>query len=319
MIWDNLLDNIKGLFNSHQKKEWLEELVASLEKKQEENISLPFRIVDIKENGFIVKVSGLFAFVTFSHMPWMYNDRGSWLAIQPKLLNKLFYCKIHKISKDPLSIIIDGQIPQFKKVDLEIGNEYKGLIIKKYAYGVLVDIGYHFDWHCGSFVGFLHKSEYRSKHAFINCSMGDEIPVFNQYVDENGQLVFTQDKLFFYWNNSKPQELIGQVVLARVVRETNEENQILFIVNDKYKARLENSKANYTTSRRKKINEAKRKLKDKETITCEVIGCNEEERVLYLRWIIEFDTHFGMKNTIENGLDFHTLQKLLSLKDQTKE
>ncbi|MBP6611203.1 MAG: hypothetical protein KA206_08940 [Paludibacter sp.] len=293
--------------------------MASLEKKQEENISLPFRIVDIKENGFIVKVSGLFAFVTFNHMPWRYNDRGSWLAIQPKLLNKLFFCKIHKISKDPMWIIINGQIPQFKKVDLEIGNEYKGIIIKKYSYGVLIDIGYHFDWQGGSFVGFLHKSGFSSHQAFINCSTGDEIHVFNQEVDVNGQLVFTQDKLLFYWNNSNPQELIGQVVSARVVREINEENQILFIINDKYKARIDNSKAKYSTLRRKKINEAKRKLNDGEIITCEVIGCDDEKKVLCLRWIIEFDTHFGMKNTIENGLDFRTLQKLLSLKDEAGE
>jgi ribosomal protein S1 len=318
MIWDNLINDIKGLFIKPEKKEWLEKLVETLESKKNENISLPFKIADIKKKGFTVKVSGLYAFIAFSHMPWKYNDTESWIAVKPKLTNKTFFCKIHNISKNPLSIIINGEIPQFKKVDLEIGNEYKGLIIKKYNYGVLIDIGYNFDWKCGSLIGFLHKSHFKSRKSFLNCLLGNEIQIIYQSSDENERLVFSLDNEISNWNNKKPQELIGQVVLVQIIRKTVE-SQVLFLVNGKYKGKITTSKANYTTARRRKIKEALNNLKDGETINCKVIGCNEKCRVLDLKWIVEFDTHFGLKNTIENGLDYQTLQKLIALRTENEE
>jgi len=333
MIWDNLIKDIKGLFSrppekkrlfetvvetlETEKKEWFEKLVETLETKKKENISLPFKIVDIKENGFAVKVSGLYAFIAFSHMPWKYNDIESWIATYPKLTDKTFFCKIHKIFKDPLSIIINGEIPQFKKVELEIGKEYKGLIIKKSTYGVFVDIGYNFDWKCGSFVGLLHKSQFERNNSFLNCSTGDEIQIIYQGSNENGQLVYSQNNEIDYWDNKKTQELLGQIVLVYIVRKT-EENKIIFLVDGKYKGRIVNSKVYYTPANRRKIKEAKNNLKDGETINCEVISCDERRKVLDLKWIIEFDTHFGMKNTIENGLDYHTLQKLLAVRNETE-
>ena len=317
MIWDNLINDIKGLFSRPEKKEWLEKLVEALENKMNDNKSLPFKIVDIKERGFTVKVSGLYAFIPFNHMPWKYNDTESWIAIQPKLTSKTFFCKIHKISKDPLFIIANGEIPQFKKIELEIGNEYKGLIIIKSNYGVFVDIGYNFDWNCGSFVGLLHKSQFESKQSFLNCSTGDEIQIIYQGSNENGRLIYSQTNGITHWDNKITEGLIGQVVLVYIVRKT-EENKIIFLVDGKYKGRIVNSKVHYTTANRRKIKEAKNNLKDGETINCEVISCDERRKVLDLKWIIEFDTHFGMKNTIENGLDYHTLQKLLAVRNETE-
>jgi len=316
-MWDSLIDDIKGLFGKPEKKEWLEKLVKILENKKNENISLPFKIVDIKDRGFTVKVSGLFAFIAFNHMPWKYNDTESWIAVKPKLINKTLFCKIHNISKDPLSIIINGEIPQFRKVELKIGNEYKGLIIKKYTYGVLVDIGYNFDWKCGSLVGLLHKSQFESKQSFLDCSNGEEMQIIYESLDENERLIFSLDNEISNWNNKKPQELIGQIVLVQIIRKT-EENKVLFLVNGKYKGKIAISKANYTTARRRKIKEAINNLKDGETIDCEVISCNEKSRILDLKWIVEFDTHFGIKNTIENGLDYQTLQKLIALRTENE-
>lgn len=318
MIWNNLIKWIKDLFIRPGKREWLEKRVITLENKKKDNLSLPFKIVYIRESGFTVKVYGLYAFVGFNHMPWKYKDLESWIAILPKLTNNTFFCKIHEISKDSLSIIINGRIPQFKKIELEIGNEYKGLIIKKYNHGVLVDIGYNFDWKCGSFIGFLHKFQFESKQTFLHCSLGDEIQIIYQSMDENGRRTFSQDNEISNWQKKRPQELIGQVVLVRIVRKLNEEDKIVFLVNGKYKGKIVNSKADNTLVRRNVIREAKNKLKDGETIYCEVIGCNEKGRILDLKWITEFDTHFGLKNTIENGLDYHTLQKRLSIQNETE-
>ena len=159
-------------------------------------------------------------------------------------------------------------------------------------------------------------SQFEKKELFLNCSIGDEITIIHQGSNENGQLVFSQDNQINDWNNKKPQKFIGQIVLVRITR--TEENNLSFIVDGKYNGRITNSKVDYTPAIRRKFKEAKNNLKDGETINCEVISCDENRRVLNLKWLIEFDTHLGMRNTIENGLDYHTLQKLLSIRNETE-
>ncbi|MCL1932668.1 MAG: hypothetical protein FWF53_02480 [Candidatus Azobacteroides sp.] len=193
MIWSNLKNIIKRKFGKPDKKEWLDKLVENLENQRVKNKNLPFKIADIKDRGFVVKVSGLYAFISFYHMPWKYSNINYWTAIFPKLIGKIFYCRVYSIKKDPiLSIIIDGRIPQFKKPELTIGKNYKGIITEKSKYGIFIDIGYHFDWRCGSFVGLLHKSQFDSMQLFSDCSVGDEIEILYQGLNEKGQLVFSQ-------------------------------------------------------------------------------------------------------------------------------
>ena len=53
-------------------------------------------------------------------MPWKYYDTDSWKAIAPSLIGKMFFCKIHKIDKDPISIIFkwkNGHSQEVKIVD----------------------------------------------------------------------------------------------------------------------------------------------------------------------------------------------------------
>ena len=42
----------------------------------------------------------------------------------------------------------------------------KGVIINKTNYGIFVDIGYNFNWWCGSLVGMLHKSNFENEELF---------------------------------------------------------------------------------------------------------------------------------------------------------
>lgn len=149
MIWDKIVQITKEIFYQPEKKEWLNELVKNAERLKDENKSVPFKIMGAKETGFVVKVSGLYGFISFKYMPWKYPDIDYWKAISPKLVDRIFFCKIHRISKDPISIIVDGEIPQFRKIELVPGEKYTGIIIRKSTYGFFVDIGYQFGWKCG--------------------------------------------------------------------------------------------------------------------------------------------------------------------------
>ncbi len=315
MIWDNFVNDLKIVFGSTDKKEWLDKLIENLEKQRFEDINLPFKIIKIKEKGFVVKVSGLFAFISFNHMPWKYYDIDSWVAISPKLIDKVFFCKIHKFNKDPLSIIVNGDLPQFKKTELIVGEEYIGVIIKKLKYGIIVDIGCHFNWKCGSLVGLMHKSQFRFKDSFLNCTIGDEIQLCYQRLNEDEQFIFSQNTEIKDWNSGKPQELIGKTVWVRVVRNPDG-TKIGFLVNEKYKGNITLLKKDYTPKYRRIISEAKRKLSDGEIINCEVTGFSERKMSLELRWIVELDTEMLIQDSIINKLDKNSLEKMIEKRNE---
>ena len=64
MAWNDLIRNIKEILVSRDDKDWLNKLIADLEKKVIEEKNLPFRIIKIKEKGFIIKVNGLFGYIS---------------------------------------------------------------------------------------------------------------------------------------------------------------------------------------------------------------------------------------------------------------
>ena len=320
MIWNKLKNIIKEVFGKSDKKEYLEKCVENLETRSLEDVNLPFKIIKLKNTGFVVKVSGLYAFIAFNHMPWEYNKINYWISISPKLIGKIFYCKIHSIKKEPsLSIIINGKIPQFKKTELIIGESYSGIILTKVSSGILIDIGYHFDWKCGSFVGFLHKLQIDSLKLLSSCSVGDEIEIVYQGLNENGHSLNFQTREIFDWSNGIPQGLLGQVVLVHVVREGNEK-EINLLVNGKYRGRMI-----YKFGSKQTIRKIKNNLKDGEIIHCEVIDFNEKGRILKLKWAVELDMELfeNIKNNIGNtsiinNLSDDAIQKLIAIRDKIK-
>jgi len=320
MIWNNIKNIIKRKFSKPDKKEWLNKLVENLETKKIENTNLPFKIIDLKSTGFEVKVSGLYAFIFFNNMPWKYTKTNYWTSISSKLIGKIFYCKIHSIKRESLlSILINGKIPQFKKTELIIGENYRGIILEKVKRGVYIDIGYHFDWRCGSFVGFLHNSQFDSKQLFSDCSVGDEIKIVYQGADSKGRVICTQNKTneLYDWEQKIPQNLVGQIVLVLVVREEDDKGTRL-LVNGKYNGRMI-----YPYGSKQINRKIKNSLKDGETIHCEVIGFKEKERILKLKWTEELNKELieDIKSNmcskrIVNNLSDSTIQKLIAMRDE---
>ena len=308
----NLLGYISKIFDKPQSKEWLDNLVNDLEEKQKEIKTLPCWITDIKDTGLIVKVSGLYAFMSFNHAPWSYYYSESWRAVFPKLANHKFYCQVYQITKKPISIIVSGDIPQFKQADIKTGEKYSGIVIAKRDFGVFIDIGYHYDWKCGSIVGLLFKEFFDKSLSFQNCKVGDEIVTTYIKTDDKGQLLFTNDPQKSDWYFDKPQDLVGQIVNVRICK-TLENDKIEYLVKDKYRGILNLRKEDYPTKYRKKIRQIIRILPDRTIINCEVTGFNNKNQTLDLFWITELDIEFGFVNSIQNNLDPDDIKKLKSV------
>jgi hypothetical protein len=315
MIFESIINGLKERFGISDKDDWISGRLNEIENHRDNFDTLPFKIVEQKDFGFLTKVKGLYSYISFYHMPWKYFDTESWIAIAPSLIDKKFFCKIHKIDKDSIAIILNGELPQFKKAELAIGDEYKGLIIKISDYGLFVDIGYHFDWKCGSMTGLLHKSQLAVNEKLSDFKLGQEIKTVYQGLNDNGQPVFSNDREKIDWQMGKPQELVGQTIWVKVIRQP-ESKTVDLLVRGKYKATLTIDKQAYAPKYRKKIRNAKNELTHGELINCEVTGFNEKNRTLKVNWLTEIDTDIMVDNSILNNLDNKTLEKLITLKNR---
>lgn len=277
MIWDNLVQNIKGIFDTTDDKKWLKNLIADLEQKVSEDKNLPFRINQIKEKGFVIKINGLFGFISFYHMPWRYDDLESWKYVFKYLQDKTFFCKIHKFEKEPLSITVNGDVPQFKKLILTKDSEYEGVIIKKTRYGLFVDFGLNSNWQCGSFVQLLHKSNIeKAEYSELKC--GDTFKVFYTGETEENLATFKSE------NKINCEELIGKMVKVEIKKNFN--NQITYLIEGKHKGTVPVTKEHYP-NQKKYIRQALSNLNEGETIHCEVVNITKNKQLLQLKWIIE--------------------------------
>ena len=166
------------------KKDWFEDLVNKAITRKESQETIRFTIEDIRIKGFEAKTGGLYAFVLFRCMPWQYPDRKMWETIFPIIVGNTFLGKIYKIRHQKrVYVFVDGNIPQFDELTLNVREDYTGIVVKKISNYVYVDIGYQFNWDYGSFVGLLHSSTFDSLEQFRKCELGQEIEV--KYLGSN--------------------------------------------------------------------------------------------------------------------------------------
>ncbi|RNC64275.1 hypothetical protein [Proteiniphilum sp. X52] len=283
----NEIKNKLKIPGKSNKKDWKSERLHELEMHRQHSDTLPFKVVDVKIYGFLAKVKGLYAYISFNHMPWRYFDRSAWLHVAPSLIGKKFYCKIHRIVRERFSIILDGDVPQFKQAELAIGGLYKGLIIHKREYGLFIDIGYHFNWRHGSIVGLLHKTKLEGSVSLDDMEGGTTVQVIYLGESEDGHIELSQNETDVDWALGIPQKMVGQTTWVKVAR--NEETQKQeFLVLDKYKGMLLINKEMYP-SHRKAVRRAKNALSDSDSIPCVVVGCDDRKCTLVLKWLVNMN------------------------------
>jgi len=268
-------------FRIPRKEPCLSEPYANIEKHYTEGINVPFKITDIREKGFLVKVSGVFGHISFNHMPWKYHDTLSWKAIFPYLKGKVLFGKIHQLDKGTHTIIIDGNTPQFKKPQLIEGNKYKGIIVNKTNYGVFVDIGYGFRWKSGSLMGLLHRLDFESNESFKKSNIGETIEMFFWGYKDQDKLIFGEKEGSKVWYTGEIENLIGVTLPVNVIK-TNKRKPAYQAVN-KYAASLQLNNIIYPKNL-SLVKKAAAKLKDGEIIHCKVMQINKQNRTLFMKW-----------------------------------
>lgn len=314
--------------------DYLPKLVDGIERQIENGGNLPFIIADIRERGFIIKIGGLYGFVSYLHMPWKYRNIDSWQAVFPTFKGKIFFCKIFHLEKNPLSIIVNGEIPQFKKYDLIENENYKGIIIQKTSIGLFIDIGYNFNWECGSIVGMLHKDNFDTDEAFNQTKTGDIIETTFWGYNENKQPLLGINSQLKEWLTREIDKFIGEIFAVKVVKIND--NVINYCIADKYNATLPITRTIYG-AQRTHIKNAVKQLCNGDIINCEVIHINHHNKELVLKWEFQHEIEviisrkqqnipqqprpkkieiINRTNSIENIVDSNIIDKL-KLLDKT--
>ena len=327
IAWNTLKLDLKKIFNFQGKKSYLSKLVANFEELEQKGENIPFKITGIRRKGFIIKVAGLFGFISFDHMPWKYENHNSWNAVYPSIKGKIFFGKTHQFRKNPLSLILNGEIPQFKKTELNEKDKYKGIIINKTKYGLFVDVGYHFNWDCGSIVGMIHKSNITPIEKFEKFEIGETTESFFLGSNNKKQLLFGEKNVSIEWLNEEVEKLVGEILPVKIIKINDDKTS--YLVNEKYNATLPTTTSIYPTNK-KVIKRAIKNFKNGDLIHCEVLKVNKVNKTLQLKWdfaheiegIIsrtpieegkprnQIKEYRNRRNAVENIADTNVIEKL---------
>jgi len=281
-------ENIEYYLDSENDKDYLQDLLLNIKDAYINQQSLTFRIIEPKEKGFLVKVSGLFAYVSFKHFAWSYPSIEFWKNVSNSLVGSYFTGKIQNVEENPISIQIDAKGQEFGHPNLEKYAKYRGVILQKSKYGVFVDLGLHFNWKFGTHLGLIHKSTLINESDYDNWEIGEEIITQFQGYNEKSQLILGDNRERGKWTNGQMDKLIGTI--QKVSVEINEDGKSEFYVLGEHKARIPIKKEFYPNFRTT-IKEYVYGLKNGEIIDCEIISINNKKDSFVLKLIIEPPTN----------------------------
>ena len=256
--------------------------IKKLEQKKVNNQALPFRIKEIREKGFIVKAGNLTAFVSFYHMPWQYRNHKFWNVVFPFIQKKEFTGKVYSISHYPLSVTIDGKADSLKPADFIPNCQYRGIVIAKKQYGLIVDFGSQFNWECGSLIAYVHFTAF-NPGEFEAFSIGQTVKLPYRGVQVNGNRVFSRHISDSILVKGTLTSFYGREVEVKVLKGHGQSGQ--FIVEGKYNALIPHGKRQYPNKlEREELAKALNSLQHNEIIHCEVVRFDFRRNILLLRW-----------------------------------
>ncbi|MDR2968280.1 MAG: hypothetical protein LBV32_01595 [Tannerellaceae bacterium] len=314
MIFSKIIKWIRKRLKTHSKSEWVTQRFREIELHKENNDILPFKIEELKDRGFLVRVNHIYAYISYFHMPWSYNDSSEWKAAAPHLKGKVFFCKIHECDKGNFFIRLDGAVPQFRQANLVEGYRYHGVIIRIMPYGILFDIGFHFNWKCGPLIGLLHQFQLSPDVKISNFNTGEVISVFYQGVNNKGKFSFCHEQTGTREGIEKSKELIGTITWAKVVRQDGKQAIRLWIVG-KYPTMLIINKYVYS-SNLNDLELKKKDLKDGDIICCKVVRYDEKRNLPIVKWLPDPDSDSMPDHKLQNNLSEETVDKLQTLKSE---
>jgi hypothetical protein len=269
-------------------KDYLIPMIDNIEQKYYDRVNVGFKFKDMIDFGFSVKTDGLFAFVEYNDLPWKYSDKEMWNLIFPYLQKKTFFAKVVQFQREPLAIQLDAKVPQFKRPELYIDDEYQGVVIKKTKFGDFIDIGYDFNWKMGSLVGLLPRKKNNPE-----LELGEIATVQLYDIRRNNKLNFRIRRTTLGTNNEETDHLLGKIVETTKVfnPETNRDD---FMVWDTYKSMMNFEKL--SPARREIYKRDLDQVPDGQVISCEVIGYSKKTDQLIITWRPDIDEQEDEEN-----------------------
>lgn len=293
-IWAKAREKVKQLFSKtkEDKKDYLTNLLNKLEDAQQQNKALPFTIKKATKKGFVVKIGGIFAFLSFNYMPWKYTNYSNWQHVARHLIGKRFFGTIHTIDseKKPVSIIVNAENHIFKNFKLTEATQYSAIIIQKAKYGLFVDLGYHFDWKYGSFVGLIHKSIFAENKDLLNAKEGDITQIYFHGYKEEGKMMLGNKDYQKGWFDGELDAYINTVQIATI--KENENGKKIYYINEKYKTTMK-IPTKYLEKNKEFKNKIFNNLPINTKVECKIIAISKK------KWFISELTDNAIKN-LEN-------------------
>lgn len=261
---------------------------------KEQEVILSCRIIDIRKGGFLVMIKGLCAFVPFDYMPWNYYQTKSWEAVAASLKGMSFYGKISRIDKTIdktgiFRIYVDATFTPMSQVELSVNECYKGIVTLKKPYGVFVDVGYHFNWKCGSLPGLLHVSKFSDAETFQLCEPGQTIAT--TYLGKNEQGMCFECEGFVDLHT----RFAGKTILVTISKKID--GSLSLRTEDNYKAILPVTKYIYE-DKKDWILDTVKEWKEGDTIECEVLDVKSFSDVFVVKWLPENDFKKNIGKTV---------------------
>lgn len=270
----------------NEKEEYLQKLFIKLEESFVAQEVINFKLVKAAKGGFKVKIGGLFGFISFVKMPWVYPDYSFWKNATPHLTGLILKGSIAAISRKNFSILVHTTTKlTFNTSVLSLEKIYKGVILKKAAYGFFIDIGISFSWLEGSLVGLMHKSKLSSGSEV--WKEGDVVDCTIYSIENGGKIAFASpsaENIMPFVSDDELNDLLGSIQKGKVIIDKNGEKRLL--IADKYLSLMPIRRKLYP-GQKKHILELVSKLESNAVVNCLVLKANHRKKLLIVKFLPE--------------------------------
>jgi len=270
-------------------KNYLQNLLETVVRNKEHDSLVQLNVVNATKNGFTIKVCGLFGYLQFKYMPWHYRSIHHWSAVSSSIVGNYFMGKIESVETEtkPIKIITNATSHTFKTVELENDFIYKGIIIEKKKFGLLVEIGNHFGWKYGSIVGFIHKSFLLDIEDLNQANVGQTITTQYQSKNHKEEYLFGDIYKEEIWRNDYIETLIGTTQIATVkINVTTNKRE--YYLQGKLRCGFAITKTLQDKSERRQLREHLKTLGEGDEIECEVLSCNHIKKKIMVKIVDKY-------------------------------
>jgi len=211
-----MFEKLTNLFRDESKyepveddnKEYLDNLFEGINLIKDNKVTVMANFLYLKRGGFVIKVRGLYGFIPLSLMGWKYSFE-EWKLVSDSITGRKNGLPVKIISVEGNKIIAAFD-QKFQPEDFTLKNEkfYKGIIIKKAAKFVIIDLGHSFGWKFGSLTYFIDLKKCGNIEEIALYEAGDSLTL--QYLEEKEcWLKTTLDKTQIAALNKQTDELQG--------------------------------------------------------------------------------------------------------------